>query len=198
MSPPTELVVLLDADGAPSGVADKAVVHTDRTPLHLAFSCHVIGPDGRVLVTRRALTKLTWPGVWTNSFCGHPGPGESVEDAVHRRARDELGIEVSDLTPLAPDFRYRAVDASGVVENEVCPVLTARTTSAPVPDPDEVMDLAWVDVADLRHAVAAAPWALSPWLVLAAPHLAELERRAIATTAAPAAAPAAAADRSRP
>ncbi|HWS57303.1 MAG TPA: isopentenyl-diphosphate Delta-isomerase [Actinotalea sp.] len=171
-----ELVVLVTPDGTPCGVADKATVHTTETPLHLAFSCHVLDAQGRVLVTRRALSKATWPGVWTNSVCGHPGPGEPMVDAVRRRARDELGVEVTDVDLVLPDFRYRAVDASGVVEHEICPVFTARLAagSAPAPNPAEVMDHAWVDPTDLGRAIAAAPWALSPWLVLSAPDLALL------------------------
>ncbi|MCL3859729.1 isopentenyl-diphosphate Delta-isomerase [Actinotalea sp. K2] len=166
-----ETVILLDEDGERIGTAPKADVHTHQTPLHLAFSCHVLNAAGQVLMTRRSLGKKTWPGVWTNSVCGHPAPGESFEDAIRRRSRDELGIEVTDIAPAVPDFRYRAVDASGIVENEVCPVFTARTTSEPVPHPDEVMDHAWVAPDDLHRAVAAAPWALSPWLVEHAPAL---------------------------
>ena len=173
-----EVVVLLSDDGEPLGTAPKASVHTTTTPLHLAFSCHVLDDEGRVLVTRRALGKTTWPGVWTNSFCGPPAPGEPFEDAVRRRAEFELGLEVTDVTVLAPDFRYRAVDASGVVENEICPIFTARTVGPPLPNPDEVMDHAWVSPADLRRAIASAPWGLSPWLVSSAPHLARLEDRA--------------------
>lgn len=160
-----ETVVLLAEDGTRAGTADKATVHTASTPLHLAFSCHLLDDGGRVLVTRRALGKRTWPGVWTNSVCGHPAPDESFEDAIRRRSRFELGVDVSDVAVVVPDFRYRATDASGVVENEVCPVFTARVQGPVRPNPDEVMDLAWVTPAQLRDAVAAMPFALSPWLV---------------------------------
>ncbi|GAB4097884.1 isopentenyl-diphosphate Delta-isomerase [Sinomonas halotolerans] len=161
-----ELVQLVDEDGAPLGTAPKATVHTADTPLHLAFSCHVYGADGRVLVTRRALSKKTWPGVWTNSFCGHPAPGEDFEDAIRRRAQRELGLELGTIESVLPDFRYRAVDASGVVENEVCPVFRAVAATDPVPAADEVSEWVWADPAEFRDAVAAAPYAFSPWLVM--------------------------------
>jgi len=161
-----ELVVLVDESGMQIGVAEKATVHTRDTPLHRAFSCHVFSSDGRVLLTRRALGKLTWPGVWTNSFCGHPGPGEQNEVAIRRRAERELGLTLSGLEVVLPDFRYRAVDASGIVENEVCPVFRATVDSDPEPALDEVVEWAWVHPADLREAVEAAPFAFSPWLAL--------------------------------
>lgn len=169
----SELVVLLDESGAPVGTARKDQVHTTCTPLHLAFSCHVIDDDGLVLVTRRALSKQTWPGVWTNSVCGHPGPGEALEDAVRRRAREELGLELAEITPALPDFRYRATDASGLVENEICPIVTARPApgASVRPDPAEVMEHVWVPIADLLATIEHAPWALSPWLVQSGPGL---------------------------
>lgn len=160
-----ELVVLLADDGTPIGTTAKATVHDADTPLHLAFSCFLHDDAGRVLMTRRALGKRTWPGVWTNSFCGHPGPGEPFARAIERRAREELGCEVSDITEVLPDFRYRAVDASGVVENEICPVFTASTVDEPRPNPDEVMELRWVTPEELATIASAGPWALSPWLV---------------------------------
>src|SRR6478735_3694933 len=123
-----DLVVLLDDEGRASGAHPRGTVHHAATPLHLAFSCYLFDRAGRLLVTRRALTKRTWPGVWTNAFCGHPRPGESMPDAVRRHGRHELGIEVDELEIVLPDFRYSATDASGVVENELCPVWFARTT----------------------------------------------------------------------
>lgn len=171
MTDPREQVVLLSDAGEPIGVADKANVHGTDTPLHLAFSCHVFDTDGRILVTRRALTKRTWPGVWTNSFCGHPAPGETMTDAVARRARRELGITLGDVVSVLPQFRYRATDASGVVEHEVCPVFTATTTDAVNAAPDEVVEHAWVEPRALIAAVEATPWAFSPWLTLQLPLL---------------------------
>ena len=161
---PADLVVLLDDQRRPTGSAPRDGVHTTETPLHLAFSCWLQRDDDQVLLTRRALTKRSWPGVWTNSFCGHPRPGEAVADAVVRYGQLELGVDVHDVRELLPDFAYRAVDASGVVENEVCPVFLARTSDEVQPHPDEVVEHRWVTVDELRAALSAAPWALSPWL----------------------------------
>jgi isopentenyl-diphosphate delta-isomerase len=159
-------VVLLDEAGTPIGRAPKSAAHGPDTALHLAFSCHVVNALGEILVTRRALTKQAWPGVWTNSFCGHPKPAESLVAAVRRRAEFELGLELHDVELALPLFRYRAVDADGTVENEICPVYLARTTDEPDPNPREVSEYRWVDPAELGNAVNAAPWAFSPWLVL--------------------------------
>lgn len=167
----TEYVVLLDDFGGEIGTAPKASVHDTDTPLHLAFSCHVVNGEGQVLVTRRALDKKTWPGVWTNSFCGHPAPGEPMIAAVHRRAGFEVGLRVRDLELALPHFRYRAVDASGIVEHEICPVYVARTDDEPQPHPDEVAEYRWVDPLELAASLAATPWAFSPWLVLQAEQL---------------------------
>jgi isopentenyl-diphosphate delta-isomerase len=171
MTSTREEVVLLAEDGTPIGVADKATVHTADTPLHLAFSCHLFDGEGRILVTRRALGKATWPGVWTNSFCGHPAPGEAIESAVVRRAADELGTTIDDLVVALPDFRYRAVDAAGLVEYEVCPVYTATVAGPLHPAASEVAQWEWVDPRTLLAAVEATPWAFSPWLTLQLPAL---------------------------
>lgn len=165
-----ELVVLLDDAGRRIGTAPKSEVHHDSTPLHLAFSCYLFDDAGQVLLTRRALDKRAFPGVWTNSFCGHPGPEESLNDAVERRAREELGVGVAELRCVLPDFRYRVVDACGVVENEVCPVFCARAVGTVDAAPGEIIDSAWVRWDQLRAAVEF-PWAISPWAIEQVPLL---------------------------
>ena len=149
---PPELVVLVDADGHAIGTATKATVHHRETPLHLAFSCYIFDGAGRMLLTRRALEKPTWPGAWTNSFCGHPSPGEDIFDAVRRRAREELGIALDQLQLTLPTFRYEATMKNGTRENELCPVFTATTLDEVQPDPSEVSAHEWVDWAAFRDA----------------------------------------------
>ena len=162
---PRDEVVLLDEDGTPVGTADRVAIHTGRTPRHLAFSFHAVDGD-RTLLTRRDVGKLTWPGVWSNTACGHPRPGEAIEDAVRRRVHEELGVEVVELRCALPNFRYRAVDASGVVENEICPVFVGTVRGDLTPDPAEVMDHAWVDREVVLDVARRAPLLLSPWSVL--------------------------------
>lgn len=163
-----ELVVLLDDDGQPIGTAPKETVHHSETPLHLAFSCYVFDPAGRFLLTRRALTKKTWPGVWTNSCCGHPGPGEPAEEAVRRRVRQELGTELTGIRLVLPDFRYRAMMTDGTVENELCPVYAATCPDPRtlVPDPAEVAEVEWVDWGAFRRGVLVSGREVSPWCAL--------------------------------
>ena len=169
--PPTaarEEVVLLDVEGRPIGVADKATVHGPHTPRHLAFSCYGFDDAGRVLVTRRAADKLAFPLVWTGTCCGHPGPGEDPAGAVHRRLRDELGLGARDLTLVLPDFSYRASDGR-VEENELCPVYVCRVDGDPVPAPDEVDAWVWWDWDAFLAAASVPDSILSPWARLQAP-----------------------------
>ena len=151
-----ELVVLVDDGGAAIGVAPKASVHGADTPRHLAFSCYVIDASGRLLVSRRATTKPTFPGVLTNSLCGHPGPGESLPDAVCRRAGSELRLDLAGLPIrlVLPQFSYRA-EMNGVVENEACPVFVVTVPDGiPLaPDADEVASVEWMPWADYRDRV---------------------------------------------
>jgi isopentenyl-diphosphate delta-isomerase len=161
-----ESVVLLDEAGYASGTADKTAVHHAQTPLHLAFSCYLFNEAGQFLLTRRAESKRTWPGVWTNTCCGHPLPGEPMSASVLRRLQDELGIGAAKLT-----LGYQARMANGVMENEVCPVYAAYTAdmmgqSPPDPDSTEVADATWVEWDEFCEAVRIGRQSVSPWCAM--------------------------------
>ncbi|MCD9196712.1 isopentenyl-diphosphate Delta-isomerase [Aeromicrobium wangtongii] len=158
----TENVVLLDEHGHGIGTAAKSEVHHATTPLHLAFSCYVFDADDRLLLTQRAASKATFPGLWTNTVCGHPAPGEDIETAVRRRAMDELGLGLADLRLVLPDFRYTAT-MHGIQENEMCPVLVARPAGEIAPNPDEVGDVRWQPWEQFRSQVLDGTLEVSTW-----------------------------------
>jgi len=182
----SEAVVLLHEDGRQAGTLDKLTVHSRQTPLHLAFSCYVFNEEGEFLLTRRAWGKATWPGSWTNSCCGHPLPGEPIGSAVARRLRDELGISAGRTDLVLPSFRYRARMASGIAENEMCPVLRAVTHDTPAPAPAEVAEARWVSWERFTRDVIQGRAAVSPWCRLQVRELVKSGAEPLAWPVAPA------------
>jgi len=148
----TENVVLVDDNNTILGTTPKATVHTSDTPLHRGFSIFVFNNHSQVLLQKRALSKITWPGIWSNSCCGHPALGEEPTQAASRRLKYELGLDVpaSEITVLLPNYSYKA-ELNGVVENEFCPVMVARTNFFEVINPDEVATTKWQDWRDFLN-----------------------------------------------
>lgn len=159
-----EMIVLVDGQGNPIGTASKLESHNANTPLHLAFSCYVFNNKGEFLLTQRAKSKRVFPGIWTNSLCGHPMPGEETPDAIGRRLREELGLVANNIQVVLPDFRYRA-EMNGIVENEICPVYIARTDQNPKPNPQEVEDYKWIVWKDFLKEIDKNPGGYSYWTV---------------------------------
>ncbi|HSI88449.1 MAG TPA: isopentenyl-diphosphate Delta-isomerase, partial [Pyrinomonadaceae bacterium] len=157
-----QMLVMLSDDGKPIGTMPKADVHHSDTPLHSGFSVFLFDDRGRTLMQRRAASKVTWPGVWSNSCCGHVMLHEDVTSAAKRRVKYELGAAVAGLEIALPDFRYRA-ERDGIVENEICPVLIGSLAGMPNPNPDEVGEVKWVEWAELVEMANDAESGLSPW-----------------------------------
>jgi isopentenyl-diphosphate delta-isomerase len=159
----TEEVVLIDRNDQPLGTSPKATIHTSTTPLHRGFSVFIFNSLGQVLLQKRALSKITWPGIWSNSCCGHPALGESSTQAASRRLKYELGLELlaSEIVVVLPKYRYRA-ELYGIVENEICPVMVAYSSSAVKANPDEVAETKWLDWRDFMN-VLSKPNNFSAW-----------------------------------
>jgi isopentenyl-diphosphate delta-isomerase len=162
-APSGEHVVLVDDYDTPIGTADKAAVHHAATPLHRGFSVFLFDRAGNLLLQQRSWGKRTWPGVWSNSCCGHPKLGESTLDAMRRRIIQELGIHGVELTVMLPAYRYR-YEHDGVVENEFCPVAVGIIDTKPTPDPDEVAAVRWM-AWERFLAEISGPNAYSDWCV---------------------------------
>ncbi len=158
-----ELIVLIDEHGNEIGTAPKLASHHLQTPLHKAFSCYIFDENGRFLVTQRAKGKKVWPGVWTNSVCGHPGPDESDGTAIRRRVKVELGMEVRNILVVLPNYRYTTPPYEGIIENEICPVYFAQAASKMKRNPTEVENASWVKWIDYVEDMRANPDKYSYW-----------------------------------
>lgn len=169
----SERVILVDAEDTPVGTADKLAAHR-AGQLHRAFSVFVLNDDGAVLLQRRAEGKYHSGGLWSNTCCSHPRPGEATEAAARRRLEEEMGFHCT----LEPAFGmvYRADVGGGLVEHEYDHVLLGRWSGEPDPDPREVADWRWVPLAALKEEVARHPRRFTYWFRVA---LLELDARGL-------------------
>ena len=156
----TENVVLIDEEDAALGEGEKLDVHR-RGALHRAFSVFAFNPAGELLLQRRALSKYHSGGLWTNTCCGHPRPGETTVEAARRRLREELGMECGELAP-AGVLRYRA-EIADLVENELDHLMVTAVSDEPQPNPDEVVEWRFVALDELAAWIEARPQDFTAW-----------------------------------
>jgi isopentenyl-diphosphate delta-isomerase len=157
-----DVVVLVDERDATIGFAPKLDVHRDGR-LHRAVSVVLFDADGRVMLQRRADAKYHSAGLWSNSCCGHPRPGESVEDAAGRRLSDELGVAGCEVRKVA-ELAYHADLGNGLVENELDHILVGQWAGTVTPNPLEVSEIRWVDPRMVLANVAEVPAAYTAWV----------------------------------
>jgi isopentenyl-diphosphate Delta-isomerase len=145
------LLELVDDDGVTIGTAEKLAAHQPPGQLHRAFSVFLFDERGRLLLQQRALGKYHSPGVWSNTCCGHPYPGEAPFAAAARRTFEELGVSPS-LLAEAGTVRYNHPDpASGLVEQEYNHLFVGLVQSPLRPDPQEIGGTAFVTPAELAE-----------------------------------------------
>jgi isopentenyl-diphosphate delta-isomerase len=155
-----ENVVLIDEEDAALGEGEKLDVHRSGV-LHRAFSVFAFNAGGELLLQRRALSKYHSGGLWTNTCCGHPRPGEATADAARRRLGEELGIGCGELHPSGV-LRYRA-EIVDLVENELDHLLVTDVSDDPVPDPDEVVEWRFIAPGELDAWIEARPEEFTAW-----------------------------------
>ncbi|MCP3873922.1 MAG: isopentenyl-diphosphate Delta-isomerase [Desulfobacteraceae bacterium] len=158
-----EYVVLVNELDQEIGVESKLAVHTNQTLLHRAFSLFIFKDNKELLLQQRAEIKKTWPLVWSNSCCGHPLPNESYESAVKRRARYELGIQLTTVIKVSY-YRY-CFSKDGVMENEICPIFVGFHNGKVKPNRQEVQAVRWIHWNDWLEEIINYPIKYSPWCI---------------------------------
>ncbi|WP_290649075.1 isopentenyl-diphosphate Delta-isomerase [Aquisalimonas sp.] len=157
-----EDLILVTPDDEEIGYLSKAACHDGEGVLHRAFSLFVFASDGSVLLQQRAADKRLWPGFWSNSCCSHPRRGESMTEAIERRAAEELGVGLRGLEYLYK-FQYHARFGEAGSEHELCWVFLSRTDDTPRPNPHEIENWQWCAPDALDRALDETPETITPW-----------------------------------
>ncbi len=155
-----EQLILVDEGNRATGTAGKTLVHRAGL-LHRAFSIFIVDQGGRILLQQRSFEKYHSGGLWANSCCGHPRPGERTVSAARRRLNEELGV----TSALSFGFftRYRTALDHGMQENEFVYVYFGRLQGNPQPDPAEVANVESLSVDTIARRLRQQPDAFAFW-----------------------------------
>jgi isopentenyl-diphosphate Delta-isomerase len=163
-----EKVVLVNENDIETGLIGKMEAH-EKALLHRAFSVFVFNSKNELMLQQRALKKYHTPGLWTNTCCSHPRPGENVNDAAYRRLQEEMGF-TCELKKVF-DFVYRAPFENGLTEHEFDHVFMGNFEGEPEINPEEVNAWKWIDLEELKKDIHANPSDYTVWFKIAFPRV---------------------------
>lgn len=159
-----EQVILVDIHDNSVGTEEKIKAH-ELALLHRAFSVFVFNKKGELMIQRRALHKYHSPGLWTNTCCSHPRPGENTMDAAHRRLQEEMGFDCK--LDWKFSFIYKAPFDNGLTEHEFDHVFIGSFNHDPIINPEEVDSWKWIKIDDLMEDVKKNPEVYTVWFRIA-------------------------------
>ena len=171
-------VILVDENDNQIGSMEKLAAH-QQAKLHRAFSVFIIRQgkhEVETLLQQRADSKYHSGGLWSNTCCSHPTPGEDTLDAAHRRLNEELGITNCTLEQIG-SFIYKAELDNNLCEYELDHLILGELKSSDSsinPCAAEVQNIQWLPLSELQQQLAAEPQRFSAWLPLAMQQLCEL------------------------
>lgn len=155
-------VILVNASDKEIGRMEKLKAHQEGV-LHRAFSIFIFNRAGELLLQRRALNKYHSGGLWTNTCCSHPAPGEDLLSAAKHRLLNEMGFE-TELRFLF-SFTYKATFPNGLIEHEVDHVFVGEYNGDLQLNPVEAMDYKWMKDASLKKAIHDRPQDYTAWFL---------------------------------
>ena len=143
-----EYIIIVDKFDKEIGKIEKMEAH-HKGILHRAFSILVFNSKNQLLLQKRSIKKYHSPGLWTNTCCSHPKYGEELEEAIHRRLREEMGFtcELKEIF----SFIYKVELEKDLFENEYDHVFIGRYDGEVIANEDEVDEFKWVDINEIKN-----------------------------------------------
>ncbi len=166
-----EQVILVNEKDDPVGTAEKMEAHRNGGKLHRAFSIFVFNSQKKMLLQQRSIEKYHSGGLWTNTCCSHPQPGEETIDAATRRLQQEMGF----TTPIfkAFEFTYKADFTNELTEHEYDHVFIGHYDGPVQPNTAEVSNYCYQSVEEIKNGLQLRPGNYTEWFKIALPQLEE-------------------------
>lgn len=158
-----EQVVLVNERDEETGTAEKLHAH-EQGLLHRAISVFICNSKGELLLQQRANGKYHSAGLWTNTCCSHPRPGETALAAAERRLKEEMGISAQ-LKHIG-ELLYRAEFHNGLIEHEYDHLFSGISDETPSLNPDEAQAYKWISPEELKQWLHDAPEEFTYWFKL--------------------------------
>jgi len=155
-----EFILTVDENDNVIGKEEKIKTHREGK-LHRAFSIFIFNSKGELLLQKRAKTKYHSGGLWTNTCCSHQRPEETLEKAVHRKLKEEMGFDC-ELKEIF-SFTYEAKLDNNIFEREIDHVFIGKFDGEPIPNPEEVDGWKWIYVEELKRGIRENPDSYSYW-----------------------------------
>ena len=156
-----ENVILVDVHDNEIGIMEKMEAHR-KGLLHRAFSIFIFNSKGEILLQKRNSEKYHSGGLWSNTCCSHPRPGESLIKATSRRLKEEMGMK-TEIFP-AFSFQYKSHLDHNLIEHELDHVYVGYSNELPCVNTDEVEGYCYLSAELLELGLEKHPSDYSSWL----------------------------------
>jgi isopentenyl-diphosphate delta-isomerase len=159
---PEESVILVDENDNEIGKEEKIIAHRQAL-LHRAISVFIVNSNGEWLLQQRALDKYHSKGLWTNTCCSHPYPGETCMAAANRRLMEEMGLTAT-LKEIF-HFTYKESLENDLTEYEVDHVFIGVTDEKPSINSSEVLNWKYIDYQTMAKDIKQNPENYTVWFM---------------------------------
>lgn len=160
-----EIILRVDKNDRIIGEVEKKRAHKGKGILHRAFFVIVFHKEGKILLAKRSKYKKLWPGFWDGTIASHQRKGETLKEAIKRRVKEEIGIEIQKIEPLFKFYFQNFFRKMGS-ENEICHVAKVKYQGKVFPNKKEVAKIKWMTQKELQKDIKENPHKYTPWFLI--------------------------------
>ena len=134
---------------------DRAIFDKSTGKIYRTVSLVVINKKGEILIQKRALNK-TYPGLWDiAAAAGHVLYGENYQESAIREAKEEVGLDVTEMIPLKKFFHESQKGHRRFMQTYLA-VMDASEDDVVI-QPEEVMEAKFLPLDEVKRMIEQSP-----------------------------------------